>query len=60
MISSTNVEYGAEYDYEVLKEVKLANRRKRGDLSMGDVIILQGNARLNYAALTQQKIQKLD
>lgn len=41
-----------EYDCKV----RLVNRRKRGDLYLGEVTLFQGNARPNKAALTQEKL----
>jgi histone-lysine N-methyltransferase SETMAR len=49
----------AAYYCEVLGEVRQAYRRKRRDLSMREVILLQDNARLHTAALIQLKLEQL-
>jgi histone-lysine N-methyltransferase SETMAR len=40
-------------------EIRQAYRRKRRDLSMGEVVLLQDNARPHTAALTQLKLEQL-
>jgi histone-lysine N-methyltransferase SETMAR len=49
----------AAYYCDVLSEVRKAYRRKRRDLSMREVVLLQDNARPHRAALTQLKLEQL-
>lgn len=49
----------AAYYCDILNEVRLAYRRKRRDLPMREVILLQDNARPHTAALTREKLEQL-